>query len=75
MARARIIFLLCGTQNRGYLGLLTPNFGNWYKAATQRRRTWEHDFKEIAAEIRELAWSDGKRVTRSWVETEEEEIP
>ena len=33
----------------------------------------EHDFSEIADKIWELGWSDGKRVTRSWVETEEEE--
>ena len=29
-----------GNQGRGDPGLWTPIFGNWYKAAVQRRRTW-----------------------------------
>ena len=56
-------------------GSLTAKIWQLALSSNTKAENLEHDFNEIDVKIRELGWGDGKRVTRSWVEKEEEENP
>ena len=53
----------------------TPNAKNWQmvQSSTTKSENLENDSTETAAKVQELGWKDGKRLSRCWVEKEEEE--